>query len=76
MRLHHVSAAAEKRGAFAVVVSAEKLRAQINGVLAPLEIKATVTPGAPARALSLEEAVAELEELDEVLRAARAAVAL
>lgn len=52
-------------------VSAQKLRAQIIGLLAPLEVKATVTPVQPVAEMTLEEALAELEALDDVMRTAR-----
>lgn len=44
-RLDRLSGKAEGRGAFGAAVSAEKLKAQVNGLLAPqaVEVKATVT---------------------------------
>lgn len=73
LRLEHLSVKAEKRGAFAAAVSAEKLRAQINGLLAAVEVKATVEAAAspPAREPTLAEALEELEAIEEILRAAR-----
>ena len=63
---------AEKRGAFAAAVSAEKLRAQINGLLAPVEVKAIVEAATspPMREPTLAEALEELEAIEEILRAA------
>lgn len=66
---------AEKRGAFAAALSAEKLRAQINGLLAPVEVKATVAAAAPpVPEMTYEEALAELEALHEVMQTARPAL--
>lgn len=65
-RLDRLSAKAEARGAFAAAVSAEKLRAQIGGLLAPVEVKVAAEPTPPPE-MTLEEAVAELEALGEWL---------
>jgi hypothetical protein len=45
-RLDLLSGKAEKRGQFGAAVSAEKLRTQVTGILAPqaVEVKATVSP--------------------------------
>jgi hypothetical protein len=70
--LHRLSLKAEKRGAFAAAVSALKLRAQINGLLAPVEVKATVAPARPNPEMTLDDAIAELESIEETLAGARA----
>ncbi len=61
-RLDRLSGKAEGRGAFGAAVSAEKLKAQVNGLLAPqaIEVTATVTNAAPAADEDLsDQAIAE-----------------
>jgi hypothetical protein len=60
-RLDRISGKAENRGAFGAAVSAEKLRAQVTGLLVPqaVEVKATIaTAAAPDENLS-DAAIAE-----------------
>lgn len=70
-RLDRLSGKAEGRGAFGAAVSAEKLKAQVNGLLAPqaIEVKATVTNATPAadENLSDQEAAEELLSIGRVL---------
>ena len=61
-RLDRLSGKAEHRGAFAAAVSAEKLKAQVNGLLAPqaIDLKATVTHAVPPADENLsDEQIAE-----------------
>lgn len=66
-RLDRLSGKAEKRGQFGAAVSAEKLRAQVTGVLAPhsIEVKATVAPASPPNDenLSDHDIIEELAEI-------------
>jgi hypothetical protein len=59
-RLDRLSGKAETRGAFSAAVSAEKLRAQVTGLLAPqtVEVRATVATKEPEPDLS-DAAIAE-----------------
>ncbi len=64
-RLDRLSGKAEKRGQFGAAVSAEKLRAQVTGILAPqaVEVKATVaTATSNDEAMTDEQIVEELAE--------------
>ncbi|MBX3506489.1 MAG: hypothetical protein KF895_13505, partial [Parvibaculum sp.] len=60
-RLDRISGKAEKRGQFGAAVSAEKLRAQVTGLLAPqaVEVKATVETAKPAEPDLSDAAIAE-----------------
>lgn len=70
-RLDRLSGKAEGRGAFGAAVSAEKLKAQVNGLLAPqaIEVKATVTNAMPPAVenLSDQETAEELASIGWVL---------
>lgn len=70
-RLDRLSGKAEKRGQFGAAVSAEKLRAQVTGILAPqaVEVKATVTPAATSNDESMtdEQIVEELAQCAEFM---------
>lgn len=70
-RLDCLSGKAEHRGAFAAAVSAEKLKAQVNGLLAPqaIEVKATLTNGTPSadESLSDQQIAEELASIGWVL---------
>ncbi len=70
-RLDRLSGKAEHRGAFAAAVGAEKLKAQVNGLLAPqaIEVKATVTSATPAadENLSDQQIAEELASIGWVL---------
>jgi hypothetical protein len=60
-RLDRLSGKAETRGAFSAAVSAEILRAQVNGLLAPqaVEVKATLATAKPPDAALSDAAIAE-----------------
>jgi hypothetical protein len=60
-RLDRLSGKAEKRGQFGAAVSAEKLRAQVTGILVPqaVEVKATIASTAPPAEELSDEALAE-----------------
>jgi hypothetical protein len=64
-RLDRLSGKAERRGSFAAAVSAEKLKAQVNGLLAPqaIEVKATVTQEVSAAQEEEQSDQARAEEL-------------
>lgn len=66
-RLARLSGKAEKRGHFGAAVSAEKLRAQVTGLLAPhaIEVKATIAapPPQPEEPLTDEDIDRELSEI-------------
>lgn len=79
-RLDHLSKKAEARGAFGAAVNAERLRAQVLGLMAPqaVEMRATVRAHAhdawspEDEDLTEEQIDAELEAIAEVLGASRA----
>jgi len=66
-RLDRLSGKAEKRGQFGAAVSAEKLRAQVTGILAPqaVEVKATVAP-----ATGTEEPMTDEQVIEEIAECA------
>lgn len=66
-RLDRLSGKAEKRGQFGAAVSAEKLRAQVTGILAPqpAEVQATVAPAttAPDAEMTAQRIVEEMADI-------------
>ncbi|MFO0662988.1 MAG: hypothetical protein U0174_03500 [Polyangiaceae bacterium] len=73
-RLTQLSRSAEARGAFGAAVQAEKVKAQINGLLAPqqVQVQAAVQVSPSQKDdFSLAAVVEELEAIEEILRAAR-----
>lgn len=69
-RLDRLSGKAEGRGAFGAAVSAEKLKAQVNGLLAPHAVEATTVTHATAAAdenLSDQQIAEELASIGWVL---------
>ena len=63
-RLEHLSGKAEKRGAFAAAVGAERLLADVRGVRAPerVEVHADVASAPAPRELSWQESMEEIAD--------------